>query len=80
VRAERDGLLKDRPAARKGIPEEPLALYERAHRARGAGLSALEGSYCSACGEGQTRNDVYAVQNRTRSVLCRSCNRILYLS
>jgi predicted nucleic acid-binding Zn-ribbon protein len=78
VRAERDGLLKERPALRKGIPPESLQVYERVHRARGRGMAALEGAYCSACGDVQTRNDVYAVQNRTRPVLCGGCNRILY--
>jgi hypothetical protein len=78
VRAERDGLLEDRPALLEGIPKEPLQVYEKVHRARGRGMAALEGAYCSACGDVQTRNDVYAVQNRTRPVFCGGCNRILY--
>jgi predicted nucleic acid-binding Zn-ribbon protein len=78
VRAKRDGLLADRPALLEGIPKEQLGLYEKVHQARGRGMSALEGAYCSACGEGQTRNDVYAVQNRTRPVLCVGCSRILF--
>ena len=78
VRAERDGLIKDRPEVTSKIPKEPLELYERVHQARGRGMAALEGNYCTGCGEVQTRNDVYVVQNRTRLVLCRSCNRILF--
>ena len=78
VRAEVEGLEKDRPGRIEGIPKETLELYERAHQARGRAMSALEGAYCSACGDMQTRNDVYAVQNRTRPVLCRACNRLLF--
>ncbi|MDA1195644.1 MAG: hypothetical protein O2894_10735 [Planctomycetota bacterium] len=80
VRAMREGLLKDRPALREGIPTEALQAYERAHEARGRGMAALEGAYCTGCGELQTRNDVYLVQNRARLVPCRACNRILFQS
>jgi len=52
--------------------------YQKVHDARGRGMSPIEGAYCSACGEVQTRNDVYAVQNRTRPVQCGGCNRFLY--
>ena len=62
-----------------GIPKETMLLYQKVHDARGRGMSPIEGAYCSACGEVQTRNDVYAVQNRTRLVACTSCSRILYL-
>lgn len=78
VRLEREELKKRRPEALEGIPKETLELYEKVHGARGYGMAALEGAYCSACGEVQTRNDVYVVQNRTRPVHCRGCNRILY--
>lgn len=78
VRLDREALGSTRPAALAGIPRESLDLYEKARVARGYGMSHLEGAYCSGCGEVQTRNDVYAAQNRTRPVLCRGCNRILY--
>lgn len=79
-KAERDGLVRERPACSEGIPAEALELYERARQARGHGMAVLEGAYCSACGDLQTRNDVYAVQNRTRLVPCKGCNRILFLA
>jgi len=60
-----------------GIPKEPLAIYERIHGSRGNALALLDGEYCSACMERLTRNDVFAVQNRSRLVQCRGCNRIL---
>ncbi len=78
VRAQREGLLKDRPAVLEAIPKEPRELYERVHQARGRAMSALEGEFCSACGERQTRNEVYNVQNRTRLIVCRACSRILF--
>ncbi len=80
VKAEVDGLKKDRPTLLEGVPKEQLQLYEKVHAARGRAMSSLEGAYCSACGDVQTRNDVYAAQNRTRPVLCGGCNRILYQS
>lgn len=78
VRAKRDGLLKDRPPLLEALPKEPREIYERVREARGRAMSALEGEFCSACGERQTRNDVYLVQNRSRLVVCRACNRILF--
>jgi len=78
VEAEVAGLKRDRPGLLEGIPKEQLILYDRVSGARGLGMSSLEGAYCSACGDVQTRNDVYAVQNRTRPVQCSGCNRILY--
>jgi predicted nucleic acid-binding Zn-ribbon protein len=78
VRLDREALATTRPEAMKDIPKEHMDLYEKARMARGYGMSNLEGAYCGGCGEMQTRNDVYAVQNRTRIVLCRGCNRILY--
>ena len=78
VRAKLEGFKKDRPALLEGIPKETLVVYQKVHDARGRGMSPIEGAYCSACGEVQTRNDVYAVQNRTRPVQCGGCNRFLY--
>lgn len=78
VSAMRDGLLTERPAMLKGIPKETIEIYEKVYKARGRGMSPLEGAYCSLCGDVQTKNDQYAVQNRTRPVICGACNRILY--
>lgn len=78
ARAKLEGLQKDRPGLVDGIPKETMLVYQKVHDARGRGMSPIEGAYCSACGEVQTRNDVYAVQNRTRPVQCGGCNRFLY--
>lgn len=77
VKQERDALLEKRPELRKGIPGENLQAYERVQRSRGTALAPIDGEYCSACMERLTRNDVYAVQNRSRLVQCRGCNRVL---
>jgi len=77
VKAERDELLAQRPELKKGIPGETMQTYERVRQSRGTGLAPIDGEYCSACMERLTRNDVFAVQNRSRLVICRGCNRIL---
>ncbi len=79
VKAERDGLEKDRVGMTDGLPEEPLRMYERTRSKRGQGAATLEGAYCGACGDMLVRNEVYAVQNRTRIVFCRSCTSLLLL-
>jgi|GEM_PF-2786961 len=79
VKAERDALLGERPGKLEGISPETLDVYERARRGRGNGLSTVEHEYCAACQERQTRNDLYAVENMTRVVACKACNRILCL-
>lgn len=79
VKAERDALVRARPSKIEGIPPETLDVYERARRGRGNGLSTVEHEYCAACQERQTRNDLYAVENMTRVVACKACNRILCL-
>jgi uncharacterized protein len=77
VKKELAALLAARPSKTAGIPAETLELYERARKSRGNALAAVEGEYCSGCGERQTKNDLYAVQNSTRVVTCKACNRIL---
>lgn len=77
VKKERDALLAERPALKKGIPLEPMQAYERVRDSRGIALAVLDGEYCSACMERLTRNDVFAVQNTSRLIVCRGCNRLL---
>lgn len=78
VQRERDAFEAGRAGLSAGIPKEHILTYERARRARGNGVVALEGAYCGGCGAQVTKNDMYAVQNRTRVVTCIPCNRILY--
>ena len=80
VRAELESVEAERKRAVDGLPREALGAYERVRVARGSGMAVLEGEYCGGCGALMTRNDVYAVQNRSRLVPCKSCNRILYLT
>jgi predicted nucleic acid-binding Zn-ribbon protein len=77
VKHERDSLRAQRSERTAGIPPETLEVYERGRKSRGDALATVEGEYCSGCGERQTRNDLYAVENRTRIVTCKGCNRIL---
>lgn len=77
VKAERASLLKKRPAHFADVPPEILEVYERAHKGRGDPLAHVENDYCTGCGERQTRNDLYAIENATRVVSCKSCNRVL---
>lgn len=77
VKAERDHLLGARPEKLQGIPPETLDLYGRALKSRGNALATVEVEYCSGCQERLTRNDIYAVENMTRIVSCKGCNRIL---
>ena len=79
VKEERDALMTQRASVVGEIPKEALGLYERARSARGAGMATLESAYCGGCGAMATRNDVYAVQNRSRITPCKACNRILYM-
>ncbi len=77
VKQQRETLLGERSTYLEGLPDEQLKQYERVRTARGRGAAMIEGQYCGACGEPQTRNDVYAVQNRARIVNCRACNVML---
>ena len=77
VKKQREDLLAKRPELKKGIPGETMQAYQRVQQSRGTALAPIDGEYCSACMERLTRNDVFAVQNRSRLVQCRGCNRVL---
>lgn len=78
LRRSRADQAQGRPALTSGLPAEALSVYERVQRARGDAVVPLEIDYCSGCMERLTRNDVFAVQNASRLVSCKSCGRILY--
>jgi uncharacterized protein len=72
-RAKRDGL-------RTGISEDLLRHYERVSKFRGSGISEVRDHKCMACQvmlRPQTYNDVRA---GTNTVVCDSCQRILYFN
>jgi uncharacterized protein len=72
-RAKRDGL-------RTGVAEELLRHYERVSKFRGSGISEVRDHKCMACQvilRPQTYNDVRA---GTNTVVCDSCQRILYFN
>lgn len=72
-RGKRDGL-------RSGIAEDLLRHYERVAKFRGSGISEVRDHKCMACQvmlRPQTYNDVRA---GTNTVVCDSCQRILYFN
>lgn len=77
VKKERDDMLVSRKALLQEVPAEALVVYERVHKIRGDAIAWLEGEYCGSCMERLTRNDQIAVQNSSRLIQCRGCNRIL---
>jgi predicted nucleic acid-binding Zn-ribbon protein len=78
AKSRREELLSQRPALLQSLTPEVREAYERARRARGNALSSVEGEYCGGCMERLTKNDVIAVQNGSRLVICKACNRILF--
>jgi len=78
LKASRTDQARARPAMLVGLPPEALSIYERVLKARGAAVVSLEIDYCSGCMERLTRNDIFAVQNFSRLIQCKSCSRILF--
>ncbi len=78
LKASRTSQASVRPAMLVGLPPEALSIYERVLKARGAAVVPLEIDYCSGCMERLTRNDIFAVQNASRLIQCKSCSRILF--
>jgi uncharacterized protein len=72
-RGKRDGL-------RTGVAEDLLRHYERVSKFRGSGISEVRDHKCMACQvmlRPQTYNDV---RTGTNTVVCDSCQRILYFN
>lgn len=78
LRKSRADQAVGRPAMTAGLPPEALSIYERVLKARGTAVVPLEIDYCSGCMERLTRNDIFAVQNASRLIQCKSCSRILF--
>jgi predicted nucleic acid-binding Zn-ribbon protein len=77
-RSQREALAAQRKPLLGAMTIEQRDTYERVRGSRGDAVGFLEaGEYCSGCMERLTRNDAFAVQNMSRLVQCKSCNRIL---
>jgi len=64
----------------KELPSGPLTIYERALKARaGVAVVRVEGRVCSGCRMALTPNDLTRLRGPNEIVLCKTCDRILYL-
>jgi len=68
-----------REAVRKALDSEALQLYDRAYRAHGSAIVPAEGKICQGCFSSLTPNDNNRLLSGRQLVLCRSCQRILYM-
>lgn len=63
----------------KAIARDALEIYERAHKALGNAIVSAEGKTCQGCFSTLTPNDNNLLRSTKRIVICRQCQRILYL-
>jgi predicted nucleic acid-binding Zn-ribbon protein len=64
----------------KSLPPGPLQVYERVLRGReGKAVVPVEGRTCGGCQMGIVPNDMARLRGMSELVICRSCERILYL-
>ena len=63
----------------KGVSPDALKIYERAHNALGNAIVPAEGKTCQGCFSTLTPNDNNMLRSPKRIVVCRQCQRILYL-
>jgi predicted nucleic acid-binding Zn-ribbon protein len=76
--AEAEKLKAERDAVAASVPEEPLALYTRVARQRGAAVAEARDGMCQAC-HVRLRVQVW-VEVKKNELLsqCESCSRVLY--
>ena len=73
-------LKKEREALAETVDFEALKVYERVRSARdGVAVVPVEGNNCGGCHMTVTPNDLARLQGLQDIVLCKSCQRILYL-
>ena len=68
-----------RVQVRKSIDPEILKLYDRVHKAHGVAIVPAEGSTCQGCFSTLTPNDRNRLLSGRQLVVCRACQRILYM-
>ncbi len=78
-RAELAALDERREQIRRAIEPVVLKLYDRAHAAHGEGVAAVEVHICQGCFSTVTPNDRSRLISGLELIMCRSCQRILYL-
>jgi len=72
-------LNERRDQIRKGIDGDVLKVYDRAYNALGSGLASSESNVCQGCFSSLTPNDRSRLISNRELIICRSCQRILYL-
>jgi len=78
-RAELVGLDARREQIRRAVEPVVLKLYDRALAAHGEGVAAVEVHICQGCFSTVTPNDRSRLISGLELIMCRSCQRILYL-
>ena len=68
-----------REQIQRALDPAALKIYERAYKAHGEGLAAIEGNVCQGCFSSITPNDRSRLLSSLELVICRSCQRIIYL-
>lgn len=76
---ELEALDERREAIRRAIEGDALKLYDRAFQAHGRAVVPAEGKTCQGCFSILTPNDNNRLLSGRQIVLCRSCQRILYM-
>jgi hypothetical protein len=68
-----------REQIRRAIKPEVLKVYDRAYGAHGEGVVPIESNICQGCFSSITPNDRSRLLSSLELIVCRSCQRILYL-
>ncbi|MHC5210246.1 MAG: zinc ribbon domain-containing protein [Planctomycetota bacterium] len=68
-----------REQIRKAIAPVALKVYDRAYGAHGEGVVAIENNICQGCFSSITPNDRSRLLSNLELMVCRSCQRIIYL-
>lgn len=77
---EKASVLAQREAVFNNLDFDAAQIYDRVKNARGgAGVVSAEGSTCGGCFMTVTPNDIARLRGLNELVLCKSCQRILYL-
>ncbi len=76
---ELSGLDERRDQVRKAIDPEVLKIYDRAYKAHGTAVVPAEANTCQGCFSTLTPNDRNRLMAGRRLVVCKMCQRILYM-
>ena len=68
-----------RDQVRRALDAETLKVYDRALKAHGEAVAAVEANICEGCFSSITTNDRSRLISGRELVTCRTCQRILYL-